>query len=635
MPTALSMFKSNTTLWDGWLQAFDACAVAVQGKLVITMPKMDFVPTFQHFEEENVQARADGHFGAMDCFQWLQAYNNEAFPSLHPLHWAWFTPTQEDFKPIPGNSFPVGTLAADKVEGLDSLRKLAEKRVQDWRANRQGKNDAVVSRILSLRHGISWLKTYPLTFCDLLMFVTDAQRLFLEIHSFMDWILLAQPHITASDRTAIVNLEWMGAFTHDSDMCNKLYIAGIPVWYVRTTAYIPSNMTVKQPVLLTYPNQIILSMYAEANKVQLYEIIHHGPGGNNRQLHVRHLYGGTTFKDPEPGPSSGPSSSSLSAPSSSTAGPSSQPSVAGKALQKHHNKKHRHQPYVKDARPAHHNQSGESIRDKWKDPESPYFPPSKLHWDDALKRCIKDSSRVPQTRSPIQSQAAGAPSGIYSHLARLSSNMDWQNFCPITSRSAQRQSPPKKGLTVAEKCKGMMKDLLGDDMVDSHRDLFAPEGMVEFRGEQVPVASLAHPPQLLAQKITWELFELGFRYELRDLDHHLAKGCWAEDPVGHEQLLHAVFPGETGLVMWSEPFPMDNYRMWNNTLTGVLPYLESLRQLLCSWDDVLPLLTSPLMQESFTDTKLWEVTCTATVFYVQMFFDHFGRPPIVPHSLPL
>ncbi|KAG2741735.1 hypothetical protein P692DRAFT_20905082 [Suillus brevipes Sb2] len=386
MPTALSMFKSNTTLRDGWLQAYDARAVAVQGNLVITTLNMDFVPAFHHFEEENIQARADGRFGPIDCFQWPQAYDHvfcnstciprkEAFPSPHPLHWAWFTPTQEDFKPIPGNSFPVGTLATDKVEGLDSLRKLAEKRVQDWRANRQGKNDAVVSCVLSLRHGISRLKTHPLTFRDLLMFVTDAQRLFLEIYSFMDWILLAQPHITAGDRTAVVNSEWMGAFTHNSDMCNKLYIAGIPVWYVRTMAYIPSNMTVKQPILLTCPDQIILAMYAEGNKIRPYEIIYRGPGGHNCQLHVRRLYGGTTFRDPEPGPSSGPSSSSLSAPSSSAAGPSSQPSVAGKALPKHHNKKHRHQPYVKDARPAHHNQSGESIRDKWKDPESSPPPP--------------------------------------------------------------------------------------------------------------------------------------------------------------------------------------------------------------------------------------------------------------------
>jgi hypothetical protein len=316
---------------------------------------MDFVPAFYHFEEENVQAHADGRFGAIDCFQWPQAYDNvfcnsaciprkEAFPSPHPLHWAWFTPTQEDFKPIPGNSFPVGTLALDKVEGLESLRKLAEKRVQDWRVNRPGKNDAVVSRILSLRHGISRLKTHPLTFRDLLIFVADAQRLFLEIYSFMEWVLIAQPRITAGDRTSIVNPEWMGAFTLDSDMCNKLYIAGVPVWYVRTMAYIPLHMIVKQPVLLTRPDQIILSMYAEGNKVRPYEIIYRGPGGYNRQVHVRRLYGGTTFRDPEPSPSSGPSSGSFSAPSSSTPGPSSQPSAAGKALPKHHNRKHRHQP---------------------------------------------------------------------------------------------------------------------------------------------------------------------------------------------------------------------------------------------------------------------------------------------------
>ncbi|KAG1855014.1 hypothetical protein F4604DRAFT_1932454 [Suillus subluteus] len=294
---------------------------------------------------------------------------------------------------------------------------------------------------------------------------------------------------------------------------------------------------------------------------------------------------------------------------------------------------------------------------------------SQLHWDDALKRCIKDSSRVRTPyvidrgyRFPKPGLLFGPklPERLQGYIAT------WLACCPLWIRwvdhhpphnypspqlwrdflgsgiSAQSQAaapkgkaPKKKILTVAEKRKGMMKDLFRDDMVDSHGDLFAPEGMVEFHGEQVPVASLTHPPQLLAQKITWELFELGFRYELRDLNRHLAKGCWAEDPVGCEQLLHAIFPGEAGLVMWSEPFPTDNYGMWNNTLIGVLPYLESFRQLLCSWDYVLPLLTSPLIQENFTDTKWWEVMHAATVFYVQTFFNHFGRPPVVPHLLPL
>jgi hypothetical protein len=337
-----------------WLQSYDALAVAVQDNLVITTPNMPFVPKFHHFEEENVQARADGRFGVVDCFQWPQAYDNifcnsvcilrkEAYPFPHPLHWAWYTPEQKDFKTIPGNSFPVGTLASDKVEGLESLLKLVEKRVQDWRANRQGKKDVIVNRVVSLRHGISRLKKHPLTFRDLLIFVTDAQRLFLEIHSFMDWVLIAQPRISSGDGTVIVNSEWMGAFTHDSDMCNKLHMAGVPVWYVRTMAYIPANMRVHKPVLITHPDDIVISMYAEGNRIRPYDIIYRGQGGHQRQLHVRRLYGGTTFINPDVTVPSSASSCSFSTPSSSALAPSSQTSAAGRAPQQSL-RKHRRQP---------------------------------------------------------------------------------------------------------------------------------------------------------------------------------------------------------------------------------------------------------------------------------------------------
>ncbi|KAG2047006.1 hypothetical protein BDR06DRAFT_863036, partial [Suillus hirtellus] len=76
----------------------------------------------------------------------------------------------------------------------------------------------------------------------------DAQYLFLEIHSFMDWVLIAQPRISSGIGANTVNSAWMGAFMHDSDICNKLHMAGVPVWYVRTMAYIPANMKVMKPV---------------------------------------------------------------------------------------------------------------------------------------------------------------------------------------------------------------------------------------------------------------------------------------------------------------------------------------------------------------------------------------------------
>ncbi|KAG1776276.1 hypothetical protein EV702DRAFT_971524 [Suillus placidus] len=561
-----------------WLQSYDAFAVAIQDNLVITTPNMQFIPKFHHFEEENVQARADGRFSVVDCFQWPQAYDNifcnsvciprkEAYPFPHPLHWAWYTPEQKDFKTIPGNLFPVGTLASDKVEGLESLLKLVEKCVQDWRANQQGKKDVIVNRVVSLRHGISRLKKHPLTFRDLLIFVTDAQRLFLEIHSFIDWVLIAQLCISSGVGTVIVNSEWMGAFTHDSDMCNKLHMAGVPVWYVHTMAYIPANMKVHKPVLIT-----------------------HGQGGHQHQLHVRRLYSGTTFRNPDVAVPSSTSSSSFSTPSSSALAPSSQTSAAGRAPQQSL-KKHRRQPW--------------ESRDKWKDPESPYLPPSLLHWDDALKTCNKDPSRVhmpyaidrgyrfPEPALLLSPKLPGCLQGyIATWLAcrplwigrvdhdppcNYPSPQLWRDFLGsgLTTQSQgaapKGKGPKKKGPTAAEKHKVVMRDLFGDDVLETQGDLFAREGSVEFRGEQVLVASLANPPRRLTQRITWELFELGFHYELRDLDRYLARKHWTDDLISREQLLHSIFPGEAGLVMWSEQFPEDNYGMWNNTLIDVLP----------------------------------------------------------------
>ncbi|KAG1900863.1 uncharacterized protein F5891DRAFT_951686, partial [Suillus fuscotomentosus] len=167
--------------------------------------------------------------------------------------------------------------------------------------------------------------------------------LFLEIHSFMDWVLIAQPCISSGVGTVIVNSEWMGAFTHDSDMCNKLHMAGVPVWCVCTMAYIPANMKVHKPVLITHPDDIVISMYAEGNRIRPYNIIYHGQGGHQHQLHVCCLYGGTAFRNPDVVAPSSASSSSFSTPSSSALVPSSQTSAAGRAPQQSL-KKHRRQP---------------------------------------------------------------------------------------------------------------------------------------------------------------------------------------------------------------------------------------------------------------------------------------------------
>ncbi|KAG1849434.1 hypothetical protein DFJ58DRAFT_729522 [Suillus subalutaceus] len=626
MPNALTLFKSNCTTRDSWLQAFDARAVAVQGNLVITMPNMHFVPEFHHFEEEDLQAHADGRF-------------SEAFPFLHPLHWAWFTPSQDDLKSIPGNSFPVGMLAPDKVYGLQSLLKLAEQRVHDYRKDQLDRGQVIYSRLLCLHHAIAQLKSHPLTFRDLLIFVTNAQGLFLDIYSYIDWVLVAQPR-TVLGFCHEVNSEWMGGFAQSSDICDKLFSAGVPAWYVCASAYIPPNMKVVEPVLLTRPDHIIISMYAEGRNIHPFEVIHRGQGGRNRHIHIRRLYAGTTHQDPGTDTSSQQSSSS----SHPASGPKS--STLGKAPKQ--KGKQRHQLYSINAWPT---QSGES-RDKWKDPETPYLPPLNLHWEATMKIAIKDQFPKPalllgpKLPEHLQLYLANWLAARPLWIGRVDHNPPrtyptpqlWRNFlssAPSVKLQSAKGKEPDKSLTATKKGKRAMWDLFRDDLLEIQGNIFSPEGVVEFRGEQVPVTSLATPPALLVQKITWELFELGFQYKLKDLNRYLARGCWDKDAVGHEQLLHSIFPGEAGLVMWSELFPSENYGLWNNTLMGCLPYLKGFWQLLCNWDDVVPCLTALLTSDNLTDTKSWEVRRAATTFYIQTFFDHFGRPPIVPHSLPM
>jgi hypothetical protein len=93
------------------------------------------------------------------------------------------------------------------------------------------------TRILSLQNTVIWLKTHPLTFHDLLIFITDAQSLFLDIYSYITFVNVVWPQMEIGDDCTPVNLEWMGAFMQSSDHCNKLFTAGVPVWYVRAKAY--------------------------------------------------------------------------------------------------------------------------------------------------------------------------------------------------------------------------------------------------------------------------------------------------------------------------------------------------------------------------------------------------------------
>jgi hypothetical protein len=187
--------------------------------------------------------------------------------------------------------------------------------------------------------------------------------------------------------------------------------------------------------------------------------------------------------------------------------------------------------------------------------------------------------------------------------------------------------------TKSAKEKLAAKALFGDTLLHLQGSTWAGQDNVVWRRQRIPIVTLEDPPAHLIRCILWEVYELGFRYELLALDRAMVPRLWIEAPEERAELLYAVFPGESGLVMWEEDMPITEQGMWASPETAY-PFVESWRMLLSSWPEAPSRLQSPIEQKSFTSVVQSDILSSACMFYTQTFFDLFGRPPMVSHRVP-
>jgi len=111
---------------------------------------------------------------------------------------------------------------------------------------------------------------------------------------------------------------------------------------------------------------------------------------------------------------------------------------------------------------------------------------------------------------------------------------------------------------------------------------------------------------------------------------------WAKHRTERLSFLHALFPGSAGLVLWSEALPT---RAGDLGLTDSFPdnehVLGSFCLLLSTWPNAHPSFSSIHLTEGPKHVQAYEVMSQACHFYIQTFYDHFGRPPLLPHHFPL
>jgi hypothetical protein len=281
----------------------DALAIACtsDGSQIISTPNMTFVPE-PHLGVEELRIRADGRLGPADCFQWPQLYCKEYEYAVcirrkeyhvlpDPLGWAWYTPSLADFEEC-STAQGRGKLVASKAAGVASLHSLATMRYDPWKSKRGEKKDIAFKWIQDLKHTLDLLSNQSLLLRDIIVLVAQAQRAFIDIYAFLDFVEVVNPlRGYPSGVAPAARKDWMGGFTTESSVSNELYTAGVPVWFVRADHSITPRTIIKTPVRFTFPDGIMRALYSERGRtVPNPPLLHSGPGGLARHFNTRRLY---------------------------------------------------------------------------------------------------------------------------------------------------------------------------------------------------------------------------------------------------------------------------------------------------------------------------------------------------------
>lgn len=152
--------------------------------------------------------------------------------------------------------------------------------------------------------------------------------------------------------------------------------------------------------------------------------------------------------------------------------------------------------------------------------------------------------------------------------------------------------------------------------------------LVLWRGQQL--VDNVMPPLRIVHEILWEIYELSFRYELLALNRRLSP-----EPELDQPKINACFPASEGGLTFVMPSAGSSGLLANHWHSR-FPYVTTFVRIMRNWN--VPQLPSAFQivesrPESITEQQVLEMERAAVYFYTQLFFDYFGRAPIVPHRL--
>lgn len=311
-------------------------------------------------------------------------------------------------------------------------------------------------------------------------------------------------------------------------------------------------------------------------------------------------------------------------------------------------------------------------RDKWVDVPSALMPPQAGTWQQAMSLVTRDLPRHADASTDGGGYAFPDPNGFAtSPLAKVVCDLTaW--LCIRPGRCAQLMDPTIVDLPIAPL--QVWRSMLHIGVAPSHlhrdpslppasgvstkslnarRDaqrLFGPLFTrlttmvmeVVWHEHVLPVVDGAAVglTENMIHKILWELFEHNWRFELLRLDRVAAKEQWIGRiaAIDRQHLVEKVFWTSEKLVVWNDPFPTEDIKIVDVDPAIRYPSLMHLQHLMQDWCDCPQFLQNNNFQVPISDpqsliyAKLEQVILH---FYCKSYFRFFGRPPPVPHRIPL
>ncbi|KAF4584825.1 hypothetical protein EYR40_001640 [Pleurotus pulmonarius] len=668
-----------------------AGAVLFEGRAFITTPNVYVVHEPVLGNVVPIHLKRDGRFGAEDPFQRPQPYMAE-HPHLAcirrpPRNRAltedviFMNPTEQHF--ISSLDSKLGYMNHSLVTGLRDVSIALAKRYRQFLAKRP---DLMLTstatrfngHVTQLKVWIGRLEAIKAPWSDILFAFTQAQRHYLELEAFLEYMEVRQPLMNSEEYGKILlpAALFVGAVTNKVVVVEEFAKAGVPVWLIRPIESFTDETRI---------DRLATPLPAEASEVELAPWRGHRTlvwnraaddpqRHNNIMLFAREFLSYTDFgrtstvrdtiERPPAAPSLGQDYSATESPSRATEAP--KPPLATQ-------KKPQHPPRPPKPRINLNPQDAAHFLPN----PNPMAPIMMDAWVYGLSTVVIDKDKVSNNFAlgdnghifppisvfvPIHAESTLKPRQLkvlhayISHsdilILRLSPRDDpkpllrgnWDlllgpersnsNSIPSTTSTASSDDQPPKKKTKVERLnqrRASMQTLLAEwtnqyDVESNQRN----ENLV-WGSELLPKDRWPH--DRVVERIMYEINEISFRWEFSMLDRKMVNR--KVSTLAHEDRLARCFPsstfkGEGGADHTSVKYTTAWSGLSSPDPNTRRPYILALCRVIADWhrypDAIKVALRSP---ESEIDFQALEKECAS--YYCKSFFYYFARAPSVPH----